>query len=158
MWSTVDVEHRREILERTEIIRQEWEDGKTPIIHECLEKEFTWKEFKPALKTLSTKLTKAPGKDGVWNWMIFTSGEVMQREMLELFNKCWREEDMPEEWFQTLVSYIYKGKGNKNELTSHRPAAVNLFKKMWLNKMVEQMAPNQGGSEKGQEQGNSCGH
>ena len=60
---------------------------------------------------------------------------------------------MPEEWFQTLVSYIYKGKGNKNELTSYRPiglssAIVNLFKKMWLNriapKIMKQMAPNQG--------------
>ena len=92
-------EHRREILERTRAIEQseqEWEAGETRIIHESLDKEFTWKEFKIALKTLSTKLTKAPGKDGIWNWMIFTSGEVMQKEILELFNKCWREEEMPE--------------------------------------------------------------
>ena len=128
-------EHREEILKRTKAIEQEWETGRTPIIHEGLDREFTWKEFKVAMKTLSTKLTKAPGKDGVWNWMLLTSGEVMQREVLELFNKCWREESMPEEWFHTLVSYIYKGTGNKNELTSYRPiglssAIVNLFKKM----------------------------
>lgn len=150
--------HREEIINRTKEIEREWEEGKTPIIHESLDKEFTWKEFKEALKTLSTKLTKAPGKDGIWNWMLFTSGEAMQREMLELFNKCWREEEMPEEWFQTLVSYIYKGKGNKNELTSYRPiglssALVNLFKKMWLNRiapvLMKQMAPNQGGFRKG---------
>ena len=123
-----------------------------------MEKEFTWKEFKVALKTLSTKLTKAPGKDGVWIWMLFTSGEAMRREILELFNKCWREESMPEEWFHTLVSYTYTGKGNTNELTSYRPiglssAIVNLFKKMWLNRIapiiMSQMAPNQGGFRKG---------
>ena len=65
---------------------------------------------------------------------------------------------MPEEWFHTLVSYIYKGKGNKNELTSYRPiglpsAIVNLFKKMWLNRIapiiMNQTAPNQGGFRKG---------
>ena len=97
--------------------------------------------FKVALKTLSTKLTKAPGKDGAWNWMLFTSGEVMQREILELLNKCWEEEGISEEWFHTLVPYIYKGKGNENELTSYRPvglssAIVNLFKKVWLNRIV----------------------
>ena len=151
-------EHRAEIISRTERIRQEWEAGETPIIYESLEREFTWKEFRVAMKTLSVKLTKAPGKDGIWNWMLFTSGEILQREMFELFNKCWREEAMPEEWFQTLVSYIYKGKGNKNELTSYRPiglssALVNLFKKMWLNRiapiLMNQMAPNQGGFRKG---------
>ena len=64
-------------------------------------------------------MSKAPGKDGIWNWMLFTSGEVIQKETLELFNKCWEEEGTPEEWFHTLVSYIYNGKGNKNELTSY---------------------------------------
>ena len=90
--------------------------------------------------------------------MLFTSGEVTQREILELFNKCWEEEGMPGEWFHTLVSYIYKDKGNKNELTSYRPiglssAIVNLFKKMLLDRVapiiMRQMTPNQGGFGKG---------
>ena len=34
-------EHRREILERTRAIDQEWEAGETPIIHESLDREFT---------------------------------------------------------------------------------------------------------------------
>ena len=98
-------------------------------------------------------MTKAPGKDGIWNWMLFTSGEVMQREILELFNKCWEKEGLSEERFYTLVSYIYKGKGNKNELACFKPiglsgAIVNLFKKMWLNRItpiiMRQMAPDQG--------------
>jgi len=56
------------------------------LIYESLEREFTWKEFRVAMKTLSVKLTKAPVKDGIWNWMLFTSGEILQREMFELFN------------------------------------------------------------------------
>ena len=43
-------EHRREVLERTKAIEQEWEVGETPIIHESLDREFTWHEFKVALK------------------------------------------------------------------------------------------------------------
>ena len=84
-------EHREEIAERTRTIEQALEAGETPIIHESLERKFTWKEFKVALKTLSTKPTKAPRKlkDGIWNWTLFASGEVMQIEILELFNKCW---------------------------------------------------------------------
>ena len=40
--------------------------------------------------------------------MLFASGEGMQTKLLELFNKCWEEEHMPEEWFQTLVSKLHK--------------------------------------------------
>ena len=87
-------EHREETVERTRAIEQEWKVGETPIIHESLDRKFAWKEFKVALKALSTKLTKAPGKDRIWTWVLFTSGEVMQREILELFNKCWEEEWM----------------------------------------------------------------
>ena len=56
------------------------------------------------------------------------------------------------------MSYTYKGKGDKNELTLYRPiglssAIVNLFKKMWLNRIApiitRQMAPNYGGFGKG---------
>ena len=75
------------------------EAGETPIIHESLDRKSAWKKLKVALKTLSTKPKKAPGKDGIWHWMLFTSGEVMQEEILELFNKCWEEEGVPEEWF-----------------------------------------------------------
>ena len=65
---------------------------------------------------------------------------------------------MPAEWFHTLMTYIYTGKGNKNELASYRPiglssAIVNLFKKMGLNRIasliMRQMSPNQGGIRKG---------
>ena len=151
-------DHRRKILERNKHIEEEWQRGETPIIYESLDRAFTWKEFRIAMKSLSKKLTKAPGKDGIWNWMLFTSSDQFQKELLNLFNMCWEEESMPESWLHTLVSYIYKGKGNKNELTSYRPiglssALVNLFKKMWLNRiapiLMEQMAPNQGGFRKG---------
>ena len=39
--------------------------------------------------------------------MLFTSGEVVQKEIPELFSKCWEEEWMPEKWFHTLVSYMW---------------------------------------------------
>ena len=70
-------EHKEEILERTREIEQGWETREIPIIHESQDRKFTRKEFKIALKPLSTKLTNAPDKDGIWIWMLFTSGEVM---------------------------------------------------------------------------------
>ena len=48
---------------------------------------------------------------------------------------------MPANWYETLISYIYKNKGKLQELTSYRPIAltsmlVNIFKTMWLHRLV----------------------
>ena len=60
--------------------------------------------------------------------------------LLEFYNKCWEKGEIPADWYETLISYIYK-KGKLQELTSYRPIALtsmlaNIFKTMWLQRLV----------------------
>ena len=65
--------------------------------------------------------------------------------LLSLYNDSWEQGEMPLSWRQTLISYIYKGKGHVNELTSYRPIALtsaicNVFKAMMLKRLVFKLA------------------
>jgi hypothetical protein len=150
-------DHYRAIEERVKEINKERMDPKK---HEKLEinQKFTWKEFENAVHTLRRKLHKTIGKDGIHNWMLVWGGETMQRELFECLNDLWENGAMPEEWNETLISYIYKGKGSRDEMTNYRPigltsAIVNLMKKMILVRLTKQlfkhMSINQGGFRKG---------
>ena len=61
--------------------------------------------------------------------------------MLEFYNKCWEKGVIPANWYETLISYIYKNKGKLQELTAYRPSVllgirVNTFKTIWLHRLV----------------------
>jgi len=150
--------HKEKISDRVRKIEEEARTRTKHANDEILNSKFTKAEFKAALKTLKKKMRKSPGIDGVHNWMIVMAGDKFKDMLLDLFNDCWTAETIPEEWTRTLVSYIYKNKGAKHELTSYRPigltsAIMNLFKRMWLARLVKvlapQVAPNQGGFRKG---------
>jgi hypothetical protein len=153
-----DESHREKINERVKKIEEERGEGVEHANDKILNSKFTRAEFRRALKTLKKKMRKSPGEDGVHNWMLVMAGEEFKEMLLDMYNECWETETIPEEWTRTLVSYIYKNKGAKNELTSYRPigltgAIMNLFKRMWLARLVRvlapQIAPNQGGFRKG---------
>ena len=61
--------------------------------------------------------------------------------MLEFYDKCWEQGEIPSGWYETLISYIYKNKGKLQELTSYRSIAptsmlVTIFKTTWLHRLV----------------------
>ena len=73
--------------------------------------------------------------------MIDKAGEGFLEFLLEFYNKCWEKGEIPTNWYETLMSYIYKNKGRVQELTSYRPIALtsmiaNLFKIVWLHRLV----------------------
>ena len=85
-------------------------------------------------------------------------GSLLHEVLLTLYNKMWHEGEIVPELCETLISYIYKGKGGKDELTSYRPIALtsaimNVMKKMMLVRLTEAIMPqitlNQGGFRKG---------
>ena len=40
--------------------------------------------------------------------MVDRAGERFLEFLLELYNKCWEKEEIPADWYETLLSYIYK--------------------------------------------------
>ena len=67
--------------------------------------------------------------------MIHEAGEGFLEIQLEFDNTCWGKGEIPVDWCETLISYIYKNKGKVQELTSYMPIALtsmlaNIFKTM----------------------------
>jgi len=138
-----DEEFKHNIDSRVHTIREELHSDlmNSPIPHTSLNKLFTPKELQTAIKRLKTKLWKACGLDGIQNWMIYYSGCEIQECILDTLNQCWIQGTYPDRWYDTLISYIYKGKGPLHELTSYRPIAltstlVNLLKTMMLARIA----------------------
>ena len=136
-----DERARVEVDKRCDLIREEYLREETPIIEKSLEANFTRKELKAAMKKLKTKYYKSTGLDGIRSWMIDKAGEGFLGFLLEFYNKCWEKGEIPANWYETLISYIYKNKGKLQELTSYRPIALtsmlaNIFKTMWLHRLV----------------------
>jgi hypothetical protein len=155
-----DTTFKTQIDDRLTHIRQELkEDISSPVDRSHkLNKAFTKKELQAALKRLKPKLWKACGSDGVHNWMVYLAGDAFHEALLRLFNSCWSKGAYPENWFQTMISYIYKGKGPLHEFTSYRPIAltstlVNLLKSMMLARIapviMSQIHESQGGFRSG---------
>ena len=136
-----DEKAREEVDARCELIREEYARGETPIIEPQLEVPYTRKELKKAMSKLKEKYWKSTGLDGVRSWMIDKAGDTFLTFLLEFYNKCWEQGEIPSDWYETLISYIYKSKGKLQELTSYRPIALtsmlaNIFKTMWLQRLV----------------------
>jgi hypothetical protein len=136
-----DEKARYEVDKRCDLIREEYSRGETPIVEPSLELPFTKKELTSAMKKLKTKYWKSTGLDGIKSWMVDKAGDTFKEFLLEFYNKCWALGAIPENWYETMISYIYKNKGKLQELTSYRPIAltsmlVNIFKTMWLQRLV----------------------
>ena len=154
-----DQEFKDDIDEKAKHIRDElsW-DIKQPVDSTPMNKQFTMKEFKSAIKRLKKKLWKTCGTDEIHNWMLYLAGDKFHEALLQIFNQCWEKGQYPTDWFQTLISYIYKGKGPLHEFTSYRPIAltssvVNIFKSMMLARIapaiMKQIHASQGGFRTG---------
>ena len=46
-------------------------------------------------------------------------GGALWDSLFDLINDVWHRGEWPEAWYEIMISYIYKGKGNLNELTSY---------------------------------------
>ena len=136
-----DENARKEVDERCEIIREEYARGDTPIIEPQLEVPYTKKEMNRAMRKLKETSWKSVGLDGVRSWMIDKAGDTFLNFVFEFYSKCWAQREISSDWYDTLISYIYKNKGKLWELTSYRPIAltsvpVNTFKTLWLQRLV----------------------
>ena len=94
---------------------------------------------------MSPSVYKSTGKDGIKNRMIVYGSNALHEALLHLYNSMWRLKCIPHELYETTLSYIYKGKVGKDELTSYRPIAltssiINLLKRMHERMMLGRIA------------------
>ena len=66
------------------------------------------------------KRGKSAGLDGVCVEMIKSGEECMMEWLVRLFNVCWREKSVPQDWMDACIVPIYKGKGDKKECNNYR--------------------------------------
>jgi len=138
-----DGEFKEQIDNRMVSIRRELKSNLSQPVDtsDPVNKLLTLKELKAAIKRLKPKLWKACGSDGIHNWMVYFAGDRFHEMLLQIYNACWQHGVFPDHWYETLISYIYKGKGPLHELTSYRPIAltstlVNLMKSTMLARIA----------------------
>src|ERR1700755_2336747 len=59
------------------------------------------------------KMGKSVGMDGIYGEMIRVGGGVIVDWLVRMFNVCWGEGKVPQEWQDACIVPIYKGKGDK---------------------------------------------
>lgn len=106
----------------------------------------TREEVRTALASLRSKLHKAPGKDGVTNWMLVWGGEALLGPLTYLYEAVWLDQTVPEAWSTAEISYIYKGKGAATEVSNYRPISLiscvgKAYTRAWLPRLTEKVCP-----------------
>ena len=65
------------------------------------------------LAVRKVKMGKSAGMDGIYGEMIRLGAGVIVDWLVRMFNVCWRDGKMPQEWQDACIVPIYKGKGDK---------------------------------------------
>lgn len=88
---------------------------------EFLDKVFTYEELNTALSKLAVR--KAPGPDMIINEMWKNLNYDQRLTLLDCMNEIWREQKVPTEWSEIVITPIYK-KGNNAEPSNYRPISL----------------------------------
>ena len=94
---------------------------------DAINQPFTIEELVAAQKKL--KKEKSPGPDEIYNEVIIHAGRNLQENILDMINRFWREEKIPEELYKITIKSLYKGKGSTEELKNQDCSLAA----MWLN-------------------------
>ena len=99
----------------------------------CTER-FTKKETKQCIKKRAFKSCKA---NVMQYWMVVHGGDRLINFLSAYMNELWDLEYMPEEFYETTISYICANRGSKYEIINYRLFALNwvvarIFTKLWL--------------------------
>ena len=89
-----------------------------PVLNGMDESEINEKEVNDAINEMKTG--KAPGMDGCAVESLKSGGVIVVRWLVRLFNVCFRENRVPEDWKIACVVPLYKGKGERLECNNYR--------------------------------------
>jgi len=102
--------------------------------------EISMEELNKALK--ATASGKAPGIDGIPSEVLKNGGQLLRRELLNLFNACLNSEKIPQDFKDATIVTIYKRKGDRAECGNHRGISLlaiagKVLAKIILNRLKE---------------------
>lgn len=113
-------------------------------------------EVKDAIN--STKNKKAAGPDRLYNEYIKDTAHILTPVWTKLYNKCIETASIPEQWRQSIIKVLYKGKGDPKDPSKYRGIALENVPFKILTKIIterikesidEQLPENQMGFRKG---------
>ena len=107
--SAPDPEYEKEIFvqDMLHLVRSQGNDDDEDF------EEIHLKDMETRLKQLSKK---CPGK----YQFLLKSGDQLKNAIFRLFKKVWDEETKPEQWRNTIIIQLYKGKGPKDDFNNQR--------------------------------------
>ncbi|PIO67667.1 hypothetical protein TELCIR_10574 [Teladorsagia circumcincta] len=85
--------------------------------------DITSEETDEAIKCLRSK--KAPGLDGIQAELLKEGGRTMIEVLTKLFNRCWNQEEVPEDWKKGVIVRLPK-KGNLSECGNWRGTLLSV--------------------------------
>ena len=107
-------------------------------IHEYEDDEInqpiTEKEIRKVIKSL--KRGKSPGMDEISNEIFINAGENLIKNLLNMFNYIWENEEIPDDLMKISIKTIYKGKGHTNDLNNHRGLFLSSCVFKFLEKII----------------------
>ena len=100
--------------------------------------EFTWKELMEVIDKVKID-NKKVYRD------LTKSGPIFHNSLLNFFNKCYKEECIPDEWSETELMKLYKNKGKRTDLKMNRfihlkPFMPKTFEKLLMKKIETRLA------------------
>ena len=108
-------------------------------------------EVKAAIRKM--KKGKSAGLDRICVEMIKAGGESLVKWLLRIFNVCWRERKVPQDWQDACLVPIYKGKGDKMDCANYRGISLlSVVGKIYGRILIERVKVVTDGSI-GEEQG-----
>ena len=101
---------------------------------------FTWKELTEVIDKVKLD-NKKVYRD------LTKSGPIFHNAILNFFNKCYREETIPDEWSETELMKLYKNKGKRTDLKMNRfihlkPFMPKTFEKLLMKKIEKKTSRN----------------
>lgn len=160
-WKTKDREEeiRKEIdkLVPSGAIVQSEEDNAEEYKEKELEEKFSKEELKRALDMI--RKNTAPGKDGIEYKMLKDLPEEMKDKLLNIYNRIWTGEKIPEEWRKYQVIFIDKiGKEKVRPIVPLSSCVAKLMERL-VNERLIWWAEKEGKfarSQNGFRRGKSC--
>jgi hypothetical protein len=87
-----------------------------------LDRPFSLKEIRTQLKYQHTD--SAPGPDNILPLFLKHGGIELHQHLTTLFNYSWSHSVLPQDWTDSYVVSLYKGKGARNLATNYRPLSM----------------------------------
>ena len=116
--------------------------------------QFNMYDLKKIIRSL--KNNKATGIDGITNEILKMLDDQNLETFLEILNRLYKHNLVPEAWNIGVVTMLYKGKGSKGDPANYRGITVNsnivkIVEKLMYSKYYKQidLTELQGGSKKG---------